>query len=50
MIFRHYWELVRPMNAGRWFGIAPASVEVAKAALGSGLEREIVTLPRVKAA
>jgi hypothetical protein len=38
------------MDAEKWFGITPASVGAAKAALESGAEGKIVKLPGVKAA
>ena len=50
MIFRHYRELVRPVDAEKWFGITPASVEAAKAARESVPEGEIVALPKTEAA
>jgi hypothetical protein len=50
MIFRHYREQVRPADAEKWFGIAPATVEAAKAARESGAVRKIVALPVVAAA
>lgn len=50
MIFRHYRELVRPVDAEKWFGITPASVEAAKAARESGAEGKIVKLPKQAAA
>ena len=38
MIFQHYRELVRPVEAAKWFGVTPASVEAARAerAVGGG--------------
>ena len=50
MIFQHYRELVRPMDAEKWFAVTPASAEAAKAARQSGAESNIVKLPGVKAA
>ena len=50
MIFRHYRELVRPIDAEKWFGVTPGSVEAAKAARESGAKGKIVKLPGVKAA
>jgi hypothetical protein len=50
MVFGHYRELVRAMDAEKWFGITPASVEAAKAARESGAAGKIVKLPGVKAA
>jgi hypothetical protein len=50
MIFGHYRELVRAMDAENWFGITPASVEAAKAARESGAEGKIVALPKSAAA
>ena len=50
MIFRHYRELVRPMDAEKWFAVTAANVEAAKAARESGAEGKIVKLPGVKAA
>jgi hypothetical protein len=32
MIFGHYRELVRAMDAEKWFGITPEAVQAAKAA------------------
>ena len=50
MIFGHYRELVRAMDAEKWFGITPASVEAAKAARESVPEGKIVALPKSAAA
>ena len=50
MVFSNYRELVRPVDAEKWFGVTPASVEGAKAARESGAENKIVKLPRVEAA
>ena len=50
MIFGHYRELVRAMDAEKWFAVTPASVEATKAARESGAEGKIVKLPGVKAA
>jgi integrase len=50
MIFRHYRELVRAMDAEKWFAVTPASVEAAKAARDSGAAGKIVALPKVAAA
>ena len=50
MIFGHYRELVRAMDAEKWFGITPEAVEAAKAARESGAAGKIVALPGVKAA
>jgi integrase len=44
MIFRHYRELVRPMDAEKWFEVTPASVEAAKSARESRVEGKIVKL------
>jgi hypothetical protein len=48
MIFRHYRELVRPMDAEKWFEVTPASVEAAKSARESRVEGKIVKLLGVK--
>jgi len=50
MIFGHYRELVRGLDAEKWFGITPASVETAKAVRESGAESKIVPLPKTAAA
>jgi hypothetical protein len=50
MIFGHYRELVRAMDAEKWFAVTPASVEAAKAARESGAAGKIVALPVVAAA
>ena len=50
MIFGHYRELVRAMDAEKWFGITPEAVEAAKAARESGAEGKIVKLPKEAAA
>ena len=50
MIFGHYRELVRAMDAEKWFEITPASVEAAKAARESGAAGKIVALPKMAAA
>jgi hypothetical protein len=50
MIFGHYRELVRGMDAEKWFGITPEAVEAAKAGRESGAAGKIVALPGVKAA
>jgi hypothetical protein len=49
MIFRHYRELVRPVDAEKWFVVTPASVVAAKAERESGAESKIVKLPNVAA-
>lgn len=49
MIFRHYRELVRAMDAERWFGITPEAVEATKTARESGAAGKIVALPMVGA-
>jgi hypothetical protein len=49
MIFQHYRELVRAMDAEKWFAVTPASVEAAKAARESGAESKIVKLPKAAA-
>jgi integrase len=50
MIFRHYRELVRAMDAEKWFAVTLASVEAAKAARESGAAGKIVALPKQAAA
>ena len=50
MIFGHYRELVRAMDANKWFGITPEAVGAAKAARESGAEGKIVALPKSAAA
>jgi hypothetical protein len=50
MIFRHYRELVGPMDAEKWFAVTPASVEAAKAVRESGAKGRIVKLPKQAAA
>jgi hypothetical protein len=45
MIFGHYRELVRAMDAEKWFGLTPEVVEAAKAARQSGAAEKIVALP-----
>jgi len=50
MIFGHYRELVRAMDAEKCFGLTPESVEAAKAARQSGSAEKIVALPKVAAA
>jgi site-specific recombinase XerD len=50
MIFGHYRELVRGMDAEKWFGITPASVEAAKTAREAGAEGKIIALPKTAAA
>lgn len=50
MIFRHYRELVRAMEAEKWFGITPETVQAAKAARESDPAGKIVALPKVAAA
>jgi hypothetical protein len=46
MISGHYRELVRAMDAEKWFAVTPASVEAAKAARESGAAGKIVALPK----
>jgi hypothetical protein len=41
----NYRELVRPVDAEKWFAVTPASVEAAKAARESGAEGKIMKLP-----
>ena len=50
MIFGHYRELVRGLDAEKWFGITPEAAEAAKAARESGAESKIVKLPKAAAA
>ena len=50
MIFRHYCEPVRAVDAKQWFAVTPPSVEAAKAARGAGAEGKIVRLPKTAAA
>jgi len=50
MIFRHYRELVRPMDAEKWFAVTSASVEAANAAQEGDKEGKIVPLPKAAAA
>ena len=49
MIFRHYRELVRPIEAEKWFAVTPASVEAAQAARGGDKEGKIVPMPKAAA-
>ena len=49
IVFRHCRELVRPMEAERWFAVTPASVEAAKTDRESGAEGKIVKLPKTAA-
>jgi hypothetical protein len=46
-VFSNYRELVRPMDAEAWFGIAPAAVERVKAESGKQNEEadNIIALP-----
>jgi hypothetical protein len=50
MIFGHYRELVRAMDAEKWFGITPESVEAAKNARQGGAAGKIMALPKEAAA
>ena len=50
VIFRHYRELVRPADAEKWFAVAPARVEAAKAHRESGAKGKTVKLPKLVAA
>jgi hypothetical protein len=54
MIFRHYRELVRPVEAEKWFGITAASVEAVKSlrtGTGEGdKEGKIIPIPKTVAA
>jgi hypothetical protein len=50
VIFRHCRELVRAMDAEKWFGITPEAVEAAKAARENGAAGKIVALPKGAAA
>ena len=50
MIFRHYRELVRPVDAEKWFGLTLASIEAAKAAREAGTEGKILPLPKTAVA
>ncbi len=51
MIFRHYRELVRPVEAEKWFGVTVVSVEAArKQRAEAGAESKIVRLPKAAAA
>ena len=51
MVFSNYRELVRPADAGQWFGITPESVAAAKAARETaGQPANIVALPVAAAA
>jgi hypothetical protein len=49
MIFGHYRELVRAMDAGKWFGITPEAVEAAQKQAGVCGECEAVCEPEVPA-
>ena len=49
MIFGHYRELVRAMDAEKWFGITPEAVEAARKQVGVCGEREAVCQPEVPA-
>jgi hypothetical protein len=46
MIFGHYRELVRAMDAEKWFGITPEPVSAPKPARQAGATEKIVTLPK----
>ena len=48
MVFSNYRELVRPVDAEKWFEVTPASVEAAKSARESRVEGKIVKLLGVK--
>jgi hypothetical protein len=50
MIFRHDRELVRPMDAEKWFALTPASADDANAALEGGDAGKTVALPKQTAA
>ena len=49
MIFGHYRELVRAIDAEKWLGITPASVEMAKAARQATESEKILSLPKANA-
>ncbi len=48
MVFSNYRELVRPVDARKWFAITPASVAAAKAAREK--YSKIIALPKAAAA
>ena len=50
MVFSNYRELVRPVDAEKWFGITPESVEAIKAARQKAAAEKIMPLPIVAAA
>ena len=50
MIFRHYRELVRAMDAEKWFAITPEVADTARAARQAGEAEKIVALPKQAAA
>ena len=50
MIFQHYRELVRPVDAEKWFAVTAESVAAAKAAREAAAESKIVPLPKTAAA
>jgi cytochrome c1 len=50
MVFSNYHELVRPMDAEKWFAIAPASVEAAEAARAAAGKPENVVQVREEVA
>jgi len=53
MIFGHYRELVRAMDAEKWFGITPEAVDAARkrrSEVGGQRPENVVALPKVAAA
>ena len=50
MVFSNYRELVRTVDAEKWFGITQAAVGVTKAAREKGAAGKIVALPVAAAA
>jgi hypothetical protein len=49
MVFSNYRELVRPVDAEKWFGMTSETVQAAKAARGDGAVAKIVPLPMTAA-
>jgi hypothetical protein len=52
MIFRGRWELVRPADAEKWFGITPEAVEEVRklrAEVAGRRATRVVALPKARA-
>jgi hypothetical protein len=45
MVFSNYRELVRTVDAEKWFGITPEAVEAVKATREKGAAGKIVAFP-----